>query len=89
MAEPASKLRLKAIRLPFRKERRPRSPSQVTALDVDGSTITMPDTAENQAEYPQQRQQAAGCGFQIARIVVAVTRRNSSSGVVSLAIRPS
>jgi hypothetical protein len=27
--------------------------------------------------------------FEIARIVVAVTRRNSSIGVVSLAIRPS
>jgi len=39
-------------------------------LDVDGSTITMPDTEANQAEYPQQRSQAPGCGFPIARIVV-------------------
>lgn len=39
-------------------------------LDVDGSTIKMPDTAANQAEYPQQSSQAAGCGFPIARIVV-------------------
>jgi len=39
-------------------------------LDVDGSTITMPDTKANQAEYPQQPGQAAGCGFPIARIVV-------------------
>jgi hypothetical protein len=36
----------------------------------DGSTITMPDTPENQAEYPQQPTQAAGCGFPIARILV-------------------
>jgi hypothetical protein len=37
---------------------------------VDGSTITMPDTAENQAAYPQQKTQKPGCGFPIARIVV-------------------
>jgi putative transposase len=36
---------------------------------VDGSTITMPDTAANQAEYPQPRTQAPGCGLPIARIV--------------------
>jgi hypothetical protein len=37
---------------------------------VDGSTITMPDTPENQAEYPQVPGQRPGCGFPIARIVV-------------------
>jgi hypothetical protein len=37
---------------------------------VDGSTITMPDTPENQAEYPQLKSQRPGCGFPIARIVV-------------------
>jgi hypothetical protein len=37
---------------------------------VDGSTVTMPDTAENQAEYPQQKNQQPGCGFPIARLVV-------------------
>ncbi len=37
---------------------------------VDGSTITMPDTPENQAEYPQQKSQKPGCGFPIARILV-------------------
>jgi hypothetical protein len=36
----------------------------------DGSTITMPDTPENQAEYPQQPGQTPGCGFPIARILV-------------------
>ena len=36
----------------------------------DGSTITMADTAENQAEYPQQRGQKPGCGFPIMRLVV-------------------
>jgi hypothetical protein len=39
-------------------------------LDVDGSTLTMPDTQANQAKYPQQSGQAPGCGFPIARILV-------------------
>src|SRR5271166_1936783 len=39
-------------------------------LDVDGSTVTMADTADNQAQYPQQPGQEPGCGFPIARIVV-------------------
>ena len=30
---------------------------------VDGSTITMPDTPENQAEYPQAKTQKPGCGL--------------------------
>jgi len=37
---------------------------------VDGTTITMPDTPENQAEYPQQKEQQPGCGFPIARVLV-------------------
>ena len=37
---------------------------------VDGSTLTMPDTPENQADYPQQKSQKPGCGFPLARIVV-------------------
>jgi hypothetical protein len=36
---------------------------------VDGSTVTMPDTPENQAAYPQQKTQQPGCGFPIARIL--------------------
>jgi hypothetical protein len=39
-------------------------------VDVDGSTNTMADTPENQAEYPQQRRQKRGCGFPIMRVVV-------------------
>lgn len=39
-------------------------------LDVDGSTVSMPDTAANQAEYPQSSSQAPGCGFPLARIVL-------------------
>jgi hypothetical protein len=37
---------------------------------VDGSTLTMPDTPANQAEYPQVPGQKRGCGFPIVRIVV-------------------
>ncbi len=36
---------------------------------VDGSTVTMPDTPENQAVYPQSRNQAPGVGFPMARVV--------------------
>ena len=35
---------------------------------VDGSTLSMPDTKENQAAYPQSSKQAPGCGFPIAKI---------------------
>ncbi|TWT68220.1 IS4 family transposase [Crateriforma conspicua] len=45
----------------------------------DGTTITMADTPENQAEYPQQRGQAVGCGFPIMRVVVLFAL---STGVV-------
>lgn len=37
---------------------------------VDGTTLSMPDTAENQREYPQSRSQEPGLGFPIARLVV-------------------
>jgi len=37
---------------------------------VDGTTVTMPDTEENQKEYPQQTAQQPGLGFPIARLVV-------------------
>ena len=39
---------------------------------ADGSTVSMPDTPENQAEYPQHSAQKPGCGFPIARIVVLI-----------------
>lgn len=36
---------------------------------VDGTTVTMPDTPENQTVYPQQTTQKQGIGFPISRIV--------------------
>jgi Transposase DDE domain/Insertion element 4 transposase N-terminal len=37
---------------------------------VDGTTVALPDTAANQAAYPQNAAQAPGLGFPIARLVV-------------------
>ncbi len=36
---------------------------------VDGSSVTMPDTAKNQKAFPQQRAQKPGCGFPIMKFV--------------------
>lgn len=40
---------------------------------VDGSTVGMPDTPENQEAYPQNTQQKEGLGFPIARVVVLLS----------------
>lgn len=40
---------------------------------VDGTTVSMPDTPENQEVYPQQTQQRKGLGFPIARVVVLLS----------------
>ena len=53
---------------------------------VDGSTITMPDTPANQAEYPQMAAQKPGCGFPIARVVVVFSLAVGS--VLNAAIGP-
>src|SRR5207247_889986 len=37
---------------------------------VDGTFLSMPDTAANQKEYPQSRSCKAGCGFPLIRLVV-------------------
>lgn len=37
---------------------------------IDGSTVSMPDTPANQTAYPQHSNQASGCGFPIAKILV-------------------
>lgn len=40
---------------------------------VDGTTVSMPDTAANQAAYPQADTQEEGLGFPIARVVVLLS----------------
>lgn len=36
---------------------------------IDGTTLTLPDTEANQAQYPQQSNQKRGLGFPICRLV--------------------
>src|SRR4029077_11301632 len=40
---------------------------------VDGTTVSMPDTVENQSAYPQPPCQEEGLGFPIARMVVLLS----------------
>ncbi len=53
---------------------------------VDGTTVSMPDTPANQAEYPQSGSQKPGLGFPIARLVALLSL--ASGAVVDLAIGP-
>lgn len=39
---------------------------------VDGTGLSMPDTPENQAAYPQPSTQARGVGFPLARLVAVI-----------------
>src|SRR5947207_7340344 len=48
----------------------------------DGTTVTMPDTPENQAAYPQLYTQGAGLGFPIARLGAVISL--ACGAVVSL-----
>lgn len=40
---------------------------------IDGTTVSMPDTRENQAEFPQSRSQKVGLGFPLARLVAILS----------------
>ena len=40
---------------------------------VDGTTVSMPDTPENQLAYPQANTQQKGLGFPVARVVVLLS----------------
>lgn len=51
---------------------------------IDGTTLTMPDTKENQAVYPQQSGQKPGLGFPICRIVGVICL--SSGTILNAAI---
>ena len=53
---------------------------------VDGTTVSMPDTAENQAAYPQQPQQEPGLGFPIARLVGLISL--ASGALLDLVLAP-
>lgn len=53
---------------------------------IDGTTVTLPDTAANQATYPQQRGQKPGVGFPISRIVGVICL--SSGALINAAMGP-
>ena len=55
-------------------------------LVVDGATFSMPDTEENQAEYPQAVSQAEGLGFPIMRGVGLTSL--ATGMVMALALGP-
>ena len=40
---------------------------------IDGSSVSMPDTPENQAAYPQPSAQAPGCGFPVLYLGVLIS----------------
>ncbi len=53
---------------------------------VDGFTFTMPDTPDNQDEYPQNPSQDEGVGFPIARCVAILSL--ATACIMDLAIGP-
>jgi len=57
-----------------------------TVFIADGSHVSMPDTEENQASYPQPPQQQLGVGFPLARLAVLLSL--ASGACHDLAIAP-
>ena len=53
---------------------------------VDGTGISMPDTPDNQEQYPQSSNQAPGVGFPLARLVGVICL--STGAVVDAAMGP-
>lgn len=53
---------------------------------VDGTTVSMPDTPENQAIYPQPDSQKPGLGFPIARLVAVISL--GTGALIDYAIGP-
>ena len=47
-------------------------------LMIDGSSLTMADTEENQAEYPRHNNQKEGCGYPLARIEALTNLENGA-----------
>lgn len=53
---------------------------------VDGTTLSMPDTPENQAAWPQHRAQRPGLGYPIIRLVVLLSL--ATAQVADMALGP-
>ncbi len=45
---------------------------------ADGTTVLLPDTPQNQKQYPQQRNQKPGCGFPIMRLSVVCSLQSGA-----------
>ena len=66
-------------------------------LLIDGTTVLLPDTAANQASWPQSRKQKPGCGFPLMKLVglfdmrsgawLGIARGNKHDGEIRLARR--
>jgi len=53
---------------------------------VDGTTVSAPDTKENQAEYPQPTTQLPGLGFPMLRLVMVLSL--ATAAVCGMAVGP-
>ena len=53
---------------------------------VDGTTVTMADTQENQQAFPQPTSQRPGCGFPMARVVKIISL--ATGAVMTIAMGP-
>src|SRR5690606_38711137 len=51
---------------------------------VDGTIVTMADSAENQEAYPQMKGQRPGCGFPIARIVQVFSLATGAANMMAI-----
>ncbi|MBF0110465.1 MAG: IS4 family transposase, partial [Magnetococcales bacterium] len=51
---------------------------------ADGSTVSMPDTPENQTDFPQPSSQKPGLGFPLARLVVLLSL--ATGAVINMAV---
>lgn len=45
---------------------------------IDGTTLTLPDTAQNQQAYPQPKSQKPGCGFPLLHLLVIWSARGGA-----------
>ncbi|MBF0177396.1 MAG: IS4 family transposase, partial [Magnetococcales bacterium] len=57
-----------------------------TVVIADGSMVSMPDTPENQKDFPQSASQKPGIGFPLARLVALISL--ATGGVLDVAVGP-
>ena len=53
---------------------------------IDGSSVSMPDTPENQEVYPQPKSQKPGCGFPIAKIGVIFSLATGAALAIAIEV---